>query len=244
MQSNEDNEQKLDILAFGAHPDDVEVGCGGLLLKVAKMGYKTGIVDLSLAELSTNGDTPSRLREADQSRKILNVKVRENLGIPNNFFFNSKEVQDKIIRVIRKYQPEMILMPYFSDRHPDHEEAPKLIKQAIFTSGLIKYETEQKNWRPKYVFYYMLWYEFEPSFIVDISDEFEIKLKAYLAYGSQFKLDKNRLKTIDNDAKTLKFFEARNRHYGFNISRTYGEPYLSTFPLGINNPFDYLPNLF
>jgi bacillithiol biosynthesis deacetylase BshB1 len=238
------NNKKLDVLAFGPHPDDVEFGCGGLLLKVHKLGYRTGIIDMSLAELSTNGIISERLREAEEARKILGAVVRKNLKLPNNFFQRTKEVQDKVIQVVRQYQPSLVLLPYWHDRHPDHEDSVKIIQHALFTSGLIKYKTGQKPHRPKYVFHYMLWNGFRPSLIIDITDEWPAKKKALLAYKSQFIKNKNRARTIDNEDDTIKFWEARARHYGFMISKKFGEPYLSEAPLGVNNPFLLLPNNF
>lgn len=238
------NKFEVDVLAFGPHPDDVEFGCGGLLKKVSKLGHSTAVVDMSLAELSTNGTVELRLKEAENARKILGVKYRENLKLPNNFFSNSKEVQDKLIRTIRKYRPKLVLLPYYFDRHPDHENGSNLIRNALFTSGLVKYETQQNKHRPTHVLFYMLWNEFKPSLIVDITQEWSEKLKAILAYKSQFNPKIGRAKTIDNEKRTLKFIEARARVYGFSINKDYGEPFLSINPIGTENPLNILPNFF
>ena len=235
---------RVDILAFGPHPDDIEFGCGGLLTKAKNQGLTSGIIDMSLAELSTNGTVSQRIKEAEEARKVLGSKYRENLKLPNNFFSNTKEAQDKVIRVIRKYRPEMVLIPYYFDRHPDHENAAKIIRDSLFTSGLIQYKTGQNPHRPNRVLFYMLWYEFTPSLIVDISEEWEAKIKALLAYKSQFRRGKGKRETIDNDVNTMKFIEARARNYGFMINRTFGEPYLSINPLGIESPLNFLPNFF
>lgn len=237
-------QHEVDILAFGAHPDDVEFGCGGLLVKAAKSGLATGIVDLSLAELSTNGTVEIRKKEAEKAREILGVSVRENLEVPNNFFFNSRELQDTLIRTLRKYRPRMVLLPYFVDRHPDHEETPKLVKQAIFTAGLVKYKTDREPHRPEYVLHYMLWHEFEPTVVFDITEEWEAKKKALLAYESQFVASEGSKKTIDNDEETVRYWESRARAYGFRIGKPFGEPYWSYQPVGLQEPFGILPNVF
>lgn len=238
------NKYKVDLLAFGAHPDDVEFGCGGLMYKIASLGSKTAIVDLSEAELSTNGSVKLRYHESEKAKNILKAHYRENLQIPNNFFFNSKEIQKKLINSVRKYQPKIVLVPYYFDRHPDHENASKLIREALFTSGLIKYKTNYKPHRPKYVLFYMLWHEFTPSLIIDINKEFNFKTKSILAYNSQFNFKKGQRITIDNQDRTFKYIEARARNYGFIIGKDYGEPYLSINPIGINSPTDILPNFY
>jgi bacillithiol biosynthesis deacetylase BshB1 len=239
------NVHKVDVLAIGAHPDDVEFGCGGTLAKLSKLGKTVGIIDLSKSELSTNGTVEERLVEADEARKILGVKYREVLDIPNNFFFNNKEYQDVVIEKIRQYQPEMVFIPYVFDRHPDHENASKIIRDSLFTGGLKMYKTALEKWRPKYVFAYMLWYEFSPSMVVDITETFQTKLDSILAYKSQFKLDPKRTTTIDNNDDTIKYIDARARVYGFHIQKTYGEPFLSlNYSIGVSNPFDLLPNFF
>ncbi len=236
--------EKVDILAFGAHPDDIEDGCGGLLVKAAKRGYSTGIIDMSLGELSTNGTVEERQKEAQAARKILGAKFRENLEVPNNFFFNSRELQDVLVKAIRAHKPEMVLVPYYFDRHPDHMATGNLVREALFTSGLIRYETGQEKHRPTRFLFYMMWNEFQPSFILDITDEFDTKMKALLAHTSQFGGGKGTRKTIDNDADTLKFFEARARNYGFPIAKRYGEPYLSINPIGLDDPMGFIPNFF
>lgn len=241
---NKKQTSKLDILAFGAHPDDVEAGCGGLLVKAAKAGFKTGIVDLSLGELATNGTVGSRQKEAEEARKILKVKIRENLKLPNNFFENSPKVQEKIIRLIRKYRPEMVLLPYWFDRHPDHQDVAKLVRPALFTSGLVKYKTGQAPHRPKYLLFYLLWFEFKPSMVVDITEEWEEKVKALASYKSQLQRNKKNRPTVYNDRKVSRLLEARARNYGFLVGKTFGEPYLSIGPVGTKNPLDFLPNYF
>ncbi|WP_055443481.1 bacillithiol biosynthesis deacetylase BshB1 [Lacinutrix himadriensis] len=182
---------KLDILAFGAHPDDVELGCGGTIAKEIKKGKKVGIVDLTRGELGTRGTAATRKQEATNAAKILGVAVRENLGFADGFFINNRQHQLEIIKMIRKYQPEIILCNAIDDRHIDHGKGSQLVSDACFLSGLIKIETEvdgslQKQWRPKQVYHYIQWKNIEPDFVVDISESIETKIASVLAYQTQF----------------------------------------------------------
>lgn len=245
-EQKKEKKEQLDILAFGPHPDDVEFGCSGLLIKAARLGYKVGIIDMSIAENSTNGNKELRLQEADKARKIIGASIRENLWMENNFFEKNKENQNKIIRVLRTYRPTMILIPYDFCRHPDHEDTTDIIRAAVFTSGLMKYQLDGlPHFRPTYMLQYMLWMPFEPSLIYDITNEWDTKLNSLMAYESQMGNGNGQHKTIDNQDSTKKMFEARARHYGFMINREFGEPYKSVyFPVGLEKPFDLLPNLF
>ena len=182
---------KLDILAFGAHPDDVELGCGATIAKEVSLGKEVGIVDLTRGELGTRGSAAIRDIEASKSASILGVSVRENLGFADGFFMNDKNHQLEIIKMIRKYQPEIVLCNAIDDRHIDHPKGSSLVSDACFLSGLLKIETEiggesQKNWRPKQVYHYIQWKNIEPDFVVDVSDFIDIKGKAVLAYSTQF----------------------------------------------------------
>lgn len=182
---------KLDILAFGAHPDDVELGCGGTIAKEIKNGKTVGIIDLTRGELGTRGTAATRKKEATNAAKILGVSVRENLGFADGFFVNNKQHQLEVIKMIRKYQPEIVLCNAIDDRHIDHGKGSKLVSDACFLSGLIKIETEvegklQKQWRPKQVYHYIQWKNIEPDFVVDISGYIDTKMESVLAYSTQF----------------------------------------------------------
>ena len=182
---------KLDILAFGAHPDDVELGCGATIAKEVSLGKKVGIVDLTRGELGSRGSANLRDEEAAIAAKILGISVRENLRFADGFFANDKTHQLQIIKMIRKYQPEIVLCNPVDDRHIDHPKASNLVSDACFLSGLIKIETElegqqQEKWRPKQVYHYLQWKSSTPDFVVNVSDFMEVKIKAVLAYGSQF----------------------------------------------------------
>ena len=182
---------KLDILAFGAHPDDVELGCGATIAKEVSLGKKVGIVDLTRGELGSRGSADLRDEEAAIAAKILGISVRENLRFADGFFANDKTHQLQIIKMIRKYQPEIVLCNPVDDRHIDHPKASNLVSDACFLSGLIKIETElegqqQEKWRPSQVYHYLQWKSSTPDFVVNVSDFMEVKIKAVLAYGSQF----------------------------------------------------------
>lgn len=182
---------KLDILAFGAHPDDVELGCAGTLLKEISLGKTVGIVDLTRGELGTRGSAVIRDHEAEAAAKILGVKVRENLEMRDGFFVNDEQHQVEIIKMLRKYQPDIVLCNAVDDRHIDHGKGSKLVSDACFLSGLTKIETEidgiqQMAWRPKLVYHYIQWKNTVPDFVVDITGFTDKKIASILAYRSQF----------------------------------------------------------
>ncbi len=182
---------KVDILAIGAHPDDVELGCGGTLAKLISEGKKVAIVDLTQGELGTRGTNITRAEEAAEASHILGISARENLKMKDGFILNTEEYQMQVVKMIRKYQPEIVFANAIDDRHPDHAKASKLVSDACFLAGLVKIETElegenQQQWRPKQVFHYIQWKNVTPDFVVDISDFMEKKIEACLAYKTQF----------------------------------------------------------
>ena len=182
---------KLDILAFGAHPDDVELGCGATIAKEVSLGKKVGIVDLTRGELGTRGSADLRDIEAANAAKILGVVVRENVRFADGFFTNDKEHQLEIIKMIRKYKPEVVLCNAIDDRHIDHPKGSKLVSDACFLSGLLKIETEidgefQVKWRPKQVYHYIQWKNIEPDFVIDVTGFMDKKIDSVKAYSSQF----------------------------------------------------------
>ena len=187
---------KLDILAFGAHPDDVELGCSGTIAKEVFLGKKIGIIDLTRGELGTRGSVPIRDEESKKAASILGVSIRENLNMRDGFFQNDEQNQLEIIKRIRKYKPEIVLCNAIDDRHIDHGKGSKLVSDACFLSGLRKIETNfegisQEAWRPKVVYHYIQWKNIEPDFVVDISDFIEKKTAAIMAYSSQFYSENN-----------------------------------------------------
>lgn len=182
---------KLDILAFGAHPDDVELGCAATLAKEISNGKKVGIVDLTRGELGTRGSAEIRDKEAAKAAEILGVQVRENLRFRDGFFVNDEHHQMKVIEMIRKYQPEVVICNAVKDRHIDHGKGSDLVSNACFLSGLRRISSEfegmeQEAWRPKLVYHYIQWENLDPDFVVDVSGFMELKIQAVKAYGSQF----------------------------------------------------------
>ncbi|MBU2494559.1 MAG: bacillithiol biosynthesis deacetylase BshB1 [Bacteroidetes bacterium] len=224
---------KLDVVAFAAHPDDVELSIGGTIAKFTKAGYKVGIIDLTQGELGTRGSVEIRKKEAEKASEILGIELRENLSIPDGKVKFSEEYLKLIVIKIRKYQPKIIFAPHFHDRHPDHIGAAELVKNAMFFSGTPKYETEvngksQKAFRPNHLFYFMQTYEFDPTFINDVSETFEIKMEAVRAYSSQFYNPKsNEPETLISSRGFIEYLEARSKFYGFQIRKNYGEPLYS-----------------
>lgn len=182
---------KLDILAIGAHPDDIELGCGATIAKEVSRGKKVGIIDLTRGELGTRGTAETRKQEAADGAKILGVSVRENMGFADGFFLNDKAHQLELITMIRKYQPDMVLCNAIDDRHIDHGKGSQLVSDACFLSGLRKIETTldgkpQEQWRPKFVYHYIQWKNIEPDIVVDVSGFIDKKMEAVGAYKTQF----------------------------------------------------------
>lgn len=182
---------KLDILAFGAHPDDVELGCSGTIAKEISLGKKVGVIDLTRGELGTRGSVEIRNSEAAKAGSILGISVRENLDLRDGFFQNDEESQLKVIQMIRKYQPEIVICNAIQDRHIDHGKGSKLVSDACFLSGLRRIETEiegvsQNAWRPKVVYHYIQWETITPDFVVDVTGFMDKKVASILAYSSQF----------------------------------------------------------
>lgn len=232
---------KLDILAFGAHPDDVELSCSGTIAKEVSLGKKVGIIDLTRGELGTRGTAEIRDQEAANAASILGVSVRENLNMRDGFFVNDEAHQMKVIEMIRKYKPDTVLCNAIDDRHIDHPKGSKLVSDACFLSGLIKIETElngqkQEAWRPKLVFHYIQWKNIEPDFIVDISGFMDVKHQSILAYKSQFYNPEN--DEPITPIATKNFLESvlyRSQDLGRLIGTDFGEGYTVERCLAINS---------
>ena len=236
---------KLDIIAFGVHPDDVELSCAGVLLVEKKIGKKTGIIDLTAGELGTRGDGEIRKQEAAHAARILGVEIRENLNMSDGFFLNDETNQRKIITMLRRYQPEIILCNAPADRHPDHGRSAKLVEDAAFLSGLQKIETTddghvQKAWRPKYVLHYIQDRFLKPDFVVDITEVFEQKLEAIKAFATQF--HQEGMEGPQTYISTPDFLDSvvyRHKWFGKMIGVKYAEGFISQKQIGIRN-FDAL----
>lgn len=235
---------KLDVLAIGVHPDDVELSCSGTILVEGRRGKKVGILDLTQGELGTRGTIETRYAEAANAAKILGVQARENLKMRDGFFRNDEEHQVKLISYIRKYQPGIILANALHDRHPDHGRAGQLIATASFLSGLRKIETADENgapqqhWRPRYILHYLQdWYH-EPDLVVDISDVFEQRMKAVEAYATQFHnpdTGENGPQTYISTPDFLESIIGRARMLGKKIGVKFGEGFVSEKKIGISN---------
>ncbi len=232
---------KLDILAFGAHPDDVELGCGATVAKEISLGKKVGIVDLTQGELGTRGSATLRFKEAAKAKEILGASVRENLGFADGFFINDKEHQLEVIKMIRKYQPEIVLCNAIDDRHIDHPKGSKLVSDACFLSGLLKIETEldgmkQEKWRPKQVHHYIQWKNIEPDFVVDVSGFMDKKISSVMAYSSQFYDPKsNEPETPITSKNFTDSVEYRARDLGRLINVEFAEGFTSERYVAIEN---------
>jgi bacillithiol biosynthesis deacetylase BshB1 len=235
---------KLDILVFAVHPDDAELGCGGIILKHKALGKKIGIVDLTRGELGTNGTPETRADEAAASAKVLGLDVRENLGMKDGFFRNDEEHQLQVIRAIRKYQPEIVFANALFDRHPDHGRAGELVNDSVFLSGLPKIKTEengqaQQAWRPRLLLQFIQDYYIKPDVVVDITEYWEQKMQSVLAYQTQFYTAGNSKKdnTYISSPEFLKYVESRAREYGKHINATFAEGFTCKKLLGVDDIF-------
>lgn len=237
---------KLDILAFGAHPDDVELGCSGTIAKEIALGKKVGIIDLTRGELGTRGSVEIRNQESANAAKILGVSVRENLDMRDGFFVNDELHQFKIIKTLRKYKPEIVLCNAIEDRHIDHGKGSKLVSDACFLSGLIKIETEnegkkQEVWRPKLVYHYMQWKNLVPDFVVDITGYNDKRIEAILAYKSQFyNPDSKEPETLIASKNFLESLNYRAQDLGRLIGTDYAEGFTVERYLAVNSLGDLI----
>jgi bacillithiol biosynthesis deacetylase BshB1 len=230
---------QADIVAFGTHPDDAEIGCGGTLIKLADMGHKTVIVDLVRGEMGTRGSADIRAQEAAASSKILSLHSRENLGLQDGHIDTTIESKRKVVEALRRWRPQAIFLPYWKDRHPDHANASRLIYEATFLSGLMRFDTGQEAFRPEQLFYYMGWYEFAPTFVVDITQQAERKLQAIYAFATQFNPDAERgPQTRLTSPTTDWLIRSRMAHFGSQIRCKYGEGFLIRGHLEVDNPLD------
>jgi N-acetylglucosamine malate deacetylase 1 len=235
---------KLDILAFGAHPDDVELGCSGTIAKEVNLGKKVGIIDLTRGELGTRGSVETRNSESANASEILGVSVRENLDMRDGFFVNDEAHQLKVIQMIRKYQPEIVLCNAIDDRHIDHGKGSKLVSDACFLSGLRQIKTElngenQEAWRPKLVYHYIQWKNIEPDFVVDISAFMETKMQSVLAYGSQFYDPKSNEPVTPIASKNfLDSIKYRAQDFGRLVGVEYAEGFTVERYLAVNSLSD------
>lgn len=235
---------KLDLLVLAVHPDDAELGCSGTIIKHIAQGKKVGIIDFTQGELGTRGTIETRAAEAEASSKIMGLHARENIKIRDGFFKNDEQHQLEVVKMVRKYQPEIVLTNALYDRHPDHGRASELANDAIFLSGLRKVPThlegvEQQPWRPRLVLQYIQDTYIKPDIIVDISEQMEQKIEAIKAFKTQFDSpSEDEPQTYISTPGFLQSVIARAREMGKNIGAEYGEGFTSRKLLGVDNLFD------
>ena len=227
----------VDIIALGAHPDDAELGCGGTLIKLKKAGYKTAIADLTEGELGSRGTVEQRYEESAGAAEVLQLDFRTNLKIPDGNIEVNQENKLKVIRLIRKTRPKLILAPYHEDRHPDHGHSSQLITESWFYAGVKKILPDLPPHRPYRILYYMAKYEFTPSFVINITDEFDLKFKALASYKSQFfNPDWPQEQTFISSKWFMDSVEFRARHFGWMAGVKYGEPFWIRECLALEDP--------
>ncbi len=237
--------KKLDILVLAAHPDDAELSCGGTVAAHIAQGKKVGIIDLTRGELGTRGTPEIRAQEAADAQQALGISVRENMGFADGFFVNDEEHQRALIRVLRKYQPDIVLANALSDRHPDHARAAALARDACFFAGLRKIETEEEGkpqhpWRPARLYHFVQSVYQKPDIVVDISAYWETKMRAVQCFKSQF--DSSNTKEPQTFLTTpifLQFVEARARELGHAIGVAYGEGFNVEKQIGVKSLYDF-----
>ena len=237
---------KLDILVLAAHPDDAELCCAGTILSHIDMGKLVGIIDLTQGEMGTRGTPEIRLQESKNAAKILGLSVRENLGFKDVYFENNIENQMEVVKVIRKYQPDIILTNSPSDRHPDHVRASELVEDACFKSGLVKVKTKlegisQEACRPKSIYHFLQnWYH-KPDIVVDVTPYWDKKIEAFMAYKSQFfDPESKEPDSIISSPEFLKLIEARSRELGYSIGVPHAEGFLSSREIGVKDLFQLI----
>ncbi|MFD2516088.1 bacillithiol biosynthesis deacetylase BshB1 [Pontibacter locisalis] len=238
---------KLDILAFASHPDDIELGCSGTLIAHIAEGKKVGIIDLTRGELGTRGTPEVRLQESDAASEVMGLVARENLGFADGFFQNDREHQLKVIEMIRKYKPDVVVMNAVYDRHPDHKRGSDLVSESCFKAGLKMIKTlneegeEQEAWRPKVVYHYIQDRFIAPDVVVDVTPFWEKKMETIRAFKSQFhNPDDSSPNTYISSPEFLKFIEARAQEMGHSIGVTYGEGFTKERNIGVKSFFDLI----
>ncbi len=233
--------KKINILAIAAHPDDVELSCAGTLISHIHQGYTAGIVDLTEGEMGTRGTPEQRLEEARDAARVMGLEARENLALPDVFFKNDEATQLRVIQVIRKYQPDIVITNARYDRHPDHGRGAKLVEESFFKSGLRMIKTTldgeaQEAWRPKHLYHMIQSVSIEPDFVVDISDVHDQKIEAIRAFKSQFhNPDSSEPETYISRPEFMNMIEARAVEFGHRIGVKYGEGFTQNQFLGVKN---------
>ena len=224
----------VDVLAFSPHPDDVEFFCGGSMLLAAQAGLKTAIVDLTEGELSTNGDPVRRSAEREAASELLALATRVSLGLPDGLLGTDGSHRDAVVETLRELAPRVVLAPHWEDRHPDHEAAGRIVREACFFSGVEKYGAGPAH-RPGRVYWYMLHHIFEPSVVIDIGPVWEQRLRLLDVYPSQLSLNGDSASSAINDGGFAEMLRARATCYGAMVGVSYGEPFHVVGPLGLRS---------
>jgi len=231
-----DEDVKLDVLAIAAHRDDTEIVSGGTIIKLGDLGYAVGILDLTAGEAGSRGDAETRARESECASKIMGLRFRHNLGLPDAGLFLTQENALKIAEVIRKTKPELVILPYWKQRHPDHATASDLGYRGCFLAGLIKMPIPGDAHRPRKIIYSSGFMDVEHTFVVDISDQFKRKCEAVACYKSQFEEKPGEREVYPPARNIFDYMEIRNRQYGYLIGARYGECFIQREILSVDDP--------
>jgi len=231
---------KLDAIAIGAHPDDIELYVGGTLIKLAALGHKTGVVDMVRGELGSRGTPQLRAREAAASAKVLGIVVRENLRLKDGQIFDTPDARLRVVKVLRKYRPGLVFTHYWDDKHPDHVYTSRIVTQACYLAGLAKIKTGQERFRPGKIFYFQLPYPIQPSFYVDVSAQYTRKMEAVRCFKSQlYDPNSREPETYLSVPQFLSAHESVDRYYGKLIQAEYAEGFYCKDPIGIPDPVEF-----
>jgi len=232
--------QTLDLLAVAAHPDDIELTCAGTVIKMGRLGYRTGILDLTRGEMGTRGTPEERVKEAEKAGRIMGLTVRENARLPDGKLTPDWDTKMVLVKALRKYRPKLWLIPCTEDRHPDHAATAEAGLHAAFLAGLRKIDTGQEPFRPTWTLHYFCRWEGYVSFVIDVSEDFETRLKAIQAYKSQFSDPNAGPNTFISRPQFLESIISRAKYYGSKIETTYGEPFWSREILRVDDPISFL----
>jgi bacillithiol biosynthesis deacetylase BshB1 len=213
----------VDLLVFGPHPDDIEIGAGGIVARHAAMGLSVGLCDLTAGEMGSNGTVEDRLKEAEAARQVLGAAWRENLRLPDRRLGSDHAHADAVSALIRRHRPRVVAAPYWIDRHPDHPAASTLVTEAVFNSGLRRYPVAGEPWKVEWVCYYFINDGAAPSFVVDVTDTYERKRQALDCYASQFRAGPNAVGTRLNSPLFRQLVESRDAQFGAQAGVTWAE---------------------
>jgi bacillithiol biosynthesis deacetylase BshB1 len=230
------DDTKLDVLAIAAHRDDAEIVIGGTLIKMADLGYNAGILDLTAGESGSRGDSKTRAEEADRAAKVMGIKFRQNLGLPDAALFDTQENALKVAEVIRRTTPEMVFLPYWKQRHPDHAAACDIGYRASFLAGLAKLPITGEAFRPRKILYAASFHDVSPDIVVDITDQFERKCEAVACYETQFEEKPGQREVYPPARNIFDYMEIRNRQYGYMIGVRYAECFIQREKMAVDDP--------